>query len=42
MGIVGLLINSPLGRSKDKKVIQLVNKLLNRKKQLEQLKKFDE
>ena len=41
MGIVGLLINSPLGRAKDKRVVSLVNKLLKRKKALEQLKKAE-
>ncbi len=38
MGIVGLIINSPLGRGRDKRVISLVSKLLKRKKSLEQLR----
>ncbi len=41
MGIVGLVVNSPLGRGKDKRVIELVSKLVKRKKSLEQIRKID-
>lgn len=34
MGIVGLVVDSPLGRSRDKHVIDLVSKLMKRKKSL--------
>ena len=34
MGIVGLVVDSPLGRSRDKHVINLVSKLMKRKKSL--------
>lgn len=40
MGIVGLVVNSPLGRAKDKKVMELVAKLIKRKKSLEQIRKI--
>ena len=42
MGIVGLVVNSPLGRAKDKRVMELVSKLLKRKKSLEQVRKIEE
>ena len=42
MGIVGFVINSPLGKSHDKKAINLVNLLMKRKKTLEQLKSMSE
>jgi hypothetical protein len=42
MGIVGLVINSPLGRAKDKRVKELVSKLVKRKKSLEQVRKIEE
>ena len=42
MGIVGFVINSPLGKSHDKKAIHLVNLLMKRKKTLEQLKSMSE
>jgi hypothetical protein len=42
MGIVGLVVNSPLGRGKDKRVMELVAKLLKRKKSLEQIKAMEE
>ena len=42
MGIVGFVINSPLGKSHDKKAIHLVNLLMNRKKTLEQLRPMPE
>jgi hypothetical protein len=31
MGIIALIINSPLGRAKDKKIVKLVNLLVKRK-----------
>jgi hypothetical protein len=34
MGIVGLVVNSPLGRGRDRNVMSLVAKLLKRKKSL--------
>jgi hypothetical protein len=42
MGIVGLVVNSPLGRGKDKRVMELVAKLLKRKKSMEQIKAMEE
>jgi hypothetical protein len=38
MGVVGLVVNSPLGRAKDRRVVGLVSKLLKRKKALEQIR----
>lgn len=38
MGIVGMVLDSPLGRSRDRNVVSLVNKLMRRKKSLEQIK----
>lgn len=34
MGIVGLVVDSPLGRGRDRHVIELVSKLMKRKKSL--------
>jgi len=42
MGIVGLVVNSPLGRAKDQRVMGLVVKLMERKKTLEQVKVVEE
>jgi hypothetical protein len=38
MGIAGIVINSPLGVKKHQKAIELISKLLERKKKLEQIK----
>lgn len=42
MGVVGLLINSPLGRAKNVKVVKLVGRLVKRKKRLEQLRPVED
>lgn len=34
MGIVGLVVDSPLGRGRDRHVIELVSRLMKRKKSL--------
>lgn len=34
MGIMGLVVDSPLGRGRDRHVIELVSKLMKRKKSL--------
>lgn len=34
MGIVGLVVDSPLGRGRDRYVIELVSRLMKRKKSL--------
>lgn len=38
MGIIGLVVNSPLGRAKDKNAVKLVNLLIKRKQSLEKIK----
>ncbi len=37
MAVLGLIVNSPLGRAKNNKVVKLVSLLIKRKKMLEQL-----
>lgn len=34
MGIIGLVVDSPLGRGRDRHVIELVSRLMKRKKSL--------
>ena len=42
MGVIGLTINSPLGRSRHEKCVKLVDQLIKRKKTLEQIKGIEE